>query len=61
MPRAVLDLMNTETLNLVQGQWRRALGYVPGEANEGLVSQLEGSPRRDFPTTTTLLGMSATT
>ena len=46
MPRAVLDLMDTETLNLVQGHWRRALGYVPGQPNEGLVSQLEGSPAR---------------
>ena len=46
MPRAVLDLMDAETLNLVQGQWRRALGYVPGQPNEGLVSQLEGSPAR---------------
>ena len=46
MPRAVLDLMDADTLNLVQGEWRRAQGYVPGEANEGLESQLEGSPAR---------------
>jgi hypothetical protein len=38
--------MDPEHLGLVQGQWRFAPGLVPGEPNEGLVAQLEGSPAR---------------
>ena len=33
-------------LRLLQGQWRFAPGLVPGEPNEGLVSQLEAVPCR---------------
>jgi hypothetical protein len=46
MPRAVLNLQDPADLRAVQGQWRFAPGLVPGEPNEGLVSQLEGSPAR---------------
>jgi hypothetical protein len=46
MPRAVLNLQDPADLRVVQAQWRFAPGFVPGEPNEGLVSQLEGSPAR---------------
>ena len=46
MPRAILNLQNPVDLKAVQGQWRFAPGLVPGEPNEGLVSQLAGSPAR---------------
>jgi hypothetical protein len=46
MPRAVLNLQDPADLRAVQGQWRFAPGFVPGEPNEGLLSQLEGSPAR---------------
>ncbi len=38
MPRAALNLMDSEDLRLAQAQWRFAPGYVPGQPNEGLVS-----------------------
>ena len=46
MTRLSLDLMDPADLSLVKGQWRFAPGLVPGEPNEGLVAQLEGSPAR---------------
>ena len=46
MPRAILDLQNPADLEAVGGQWRYAIGLVPGEPNEGLVAQMEGSPAR---------------
>jgi hypothetical protein len=46
MPRIALDLNNAADRQQVKGQWRVALGLVPGESNEGLVSQLLGSPAR---------------
>ena len=46
MPRAVIDLNSSSGLAAVKGQWKFAQGLVPGEPNEGLVSQLEGSPAR---------------
>jgi len=46
MPRAVIDLNSSGGLAAVKGQWKFAQGLVPGEPNEGLVSQLEGSPAR---------------
>ena len=46
MTRAHFDLQNPDHLKTVQGQWRVALGLVPGEPNEGLVAQLTGSPAR---------------
>ncbi len=46
MPRASLNLMDSDDLRQAQAQWRYAPGLVPGQPNEGLVSQLEGSPAR---------------
>lgn len=46
MPRAVLNLQDPADLRAVQGQWRFAPGFVPGEPNEGLMSQLASSPAR---------------
>ena len=46
MPRAVLDLMDTQHLRQVKGQWRFAPGLVPGEPNEGLMSRLADTPAR---------------
>ena len=46
MPRAVIDLNTESGLAAVKGQWKFAQGLVPGEPNEGLVSQIEGSPAR---------------
>ena len=47
MPRVALDL-NTEAgrAKVGGGVWRRALGLVPGEPNQGLVAELEASPAR---------------
>jgi hypothetical protein len=46
MPRAVLNLQDPGDLRAAKGQWRFAPGLVPGEPNEGFVSQLAGSPAR---------------
>ena len=46
MPRIALDLNNADDLQKVKGQWRFAPGWVPGEPNEGLVSQTPASPAR---------------
>ena len=46
MPRATLDLQNAADLAAIGGQWRCAHGFVPGEPNEGFVSEAEGSPCR---------------
>jgi hypothetical protein len=46
MPRVALDLNNADDREQVQGEWRFAPGYVPGELNEGLQAQATGSPAR---------------
>ena len=46
MPRATLNLQNPADLEAVKGIWRFAPGLVPGEPNEGVVSQLMGTPAR---------------
>ena len=46
MPRATLDLQNAADLSAVGGQWKCANGFVPGQPNEGVVSEAEGSPCR---------------
>ncbi len=46
MPRVALDLNKQEDSQKVNGTWRRALGLVPGEPNQGLVAELEASPAR---------------
>lgn len=46
MPRIALDLNKAEDREKVKGQWRFAMGLVPGEPNEGLKAQLLQSPAR---------------
>lgn len=46
MPRVALDLNTEADRQKVKGTWRRALGLVPGEPNQGLVAELEESPAR---------------
>lgn len=46
MKRIALDLNTDEDRQKVGATWRRGLGFVPGEPNEGLVAQMEGSPAR---------------
>jgi hypothetical protein len=47
VPRVALNLDKAEDRAKVGGGvWRRALGLVPGEPNQGLVAELESSPAR---------------
>ncbi len=46
MPRATVYLGEPAGQALVNGTWKYARGYVPGQPNEGLVEQAEGSPAR---------------
>ncbi len=46
MPRVALDLNNAQDRAKVNGQWKVAPGFVPGEPNEGLTARLLGSPAR---------------
>ncbi len=46
MPRATINLGESTGQSTVGGIWKFARGYVPGEPNEGLVAQGEGSPAR---------------
>jgi hypothetical protein len=46
MARVALDLNSQAGRSVVKGVWRRALGLVPGEPNQGLVAEVEGSPAR---------------
>ena len=46
MPRGDLDLQNPADLAIVGAQWKFAGGLAPGETNEGLVAQMEGTPAR---------------
>jgi hypothetical protein len=47
VPRVALDLDKPEDRARVGGGvWRRALGLVPGEPNQGLVAELEASAAR---------------
>ena len=47
MPRVALDLNDAGDRAKVSAGWRVADGLVPGEPNEGLVSQMLGSPALD--------------
>jgi hypothetical protein len=53
MPRTLLNLQDPAHLQAVQGQWRFAPGYIPGQPNEGLQSRAVGSPviRPDYDDT----------
>ena len=46
MPRATIDIAETSGQAAVGAAWRYSIGYVPGEANEGLAAQGQGSPAR---------------
>ncbi len=47
MPRVALDLDKAEDRAKVGGGvWRRALGLIPGEPNQGLVAEVLESPAR---------------
>ena len=46
MPRATLSLGGAAGQAAVDGQWKFARGYVPGQPNEGLLEQTQGSPAR---------------
>jgi hypothetical protein len=44
--RVNLDLNEAGDRSKVKGTWRRAVGLVPGEPNQGVVAEMEGSPVR---------------
>jgi hypothetical protein len=46
MPRIPLDLNKAEDRLKVKGEWRTAMGFVPGEPGQGLVAEIGGSPAR---------------
>ena len=46
MPRIALDLNKAEDRKQIKGEWRFAMGLVPGESNEGLAAQLRATPAR---------------
>jgi len=47
VPRVAVDLNTTAgRASVGGGAWRRALGLVPGEPNQGLVAEIEASPAR---------------
>lgn len=46
MPRASFNLQHLDDLRALKAQWRFAPGLVPGEPNEGLISQLDAVPCR---------------
>ena len=54
MPRIALDLNTDAGRQAVKGVWRHALGYIPGEPNQGLEAEVLSSPARlaDFDDST---------
>ena len=46
MRRVSMDLENPKDLQQARAQWKFGPGLVPGEPNEGLSAQLQGSPAR---------------
>src|SRR5438552_13254612 len=46
MPRLEVNLNTEEGRKLVKGTWRRAMGLVPGQPNQGLVAEILESPAR---------------
>jgi hypothetical protein len=46
LPRVALDLNKAADRERVGGTWRRALGLIPGEPNQGLFAEVEASPAR---------------
>ena len=47
MARVALDLESKESMQILSADgWRRGMGLVPGEPNQGLVAEMLGSPAR---------------
>jgi hypothetical protein len=46
MPRVALDLTKQADRQKVNAVWRRALGWIPGEPNQGLIAETPASPAR---------------
>lgn len=46
MPRVALDLNKAADRQHVKGEWRVAMGLVPGEPNQGLKAEILASPAR---------------
>ena len=47
MARVSLDLDNKDDLKVLGAAgWRRGMGMVPGEPNQGLVAEMRGVPAR---------------
>lgn len=46
MPRIALDLNEESDRKKIGVVWKYAMGYVPGEPNQGLVAEVEASPAR---------------
>lgn len=46
MPRIALDLNEAHDREKVKSVWRQALGYIPGQSNQGLVAEAAESPAR---------------
>lgn len=46
MPRVTIDIGQSPGREIAEAQWKYRIGYVPGEANQGLVAGGEGSPAR---------------
>ena len=46
MPRETINIAEASGQAAVGAVWRYSIGYVPGEANEGLAAQGQGSPAR---------------
>jgi hypothetical protein len=46
MLRINLDLNDPADRERVKSTWRRAVGFIPGEANQGWTAEIEGSPCR---------------
>ena len=46
MPRMALDLNTPEGRRPIKAEWRFAMGFVPGEPNQGLTAEVRASPAR---------------
>jgi hypothetical protein len=46
MRRISLDLNDAAHRQHLKATWRRAVGFVPGEPNQGWTAEIEGSPAR---------------
>ena len=46
MPRLTYDLNSPEDLKTLKAEWKFAMGYLPGQENEGLLANAVGSDAR---------------